>query len=135
MTNRCTTVQSTEVARRWAPPAIVTLAATAVLMALTAAPPAYAAPRQAPPEHTTEGAAPRDVGEPIMAIVSIKSQKVTIYDADGWVLRAPVSSGTAGRETPAGVFSVVEKNKDHRSSLYEEACAPHKLRITANSIT
>src|SRR6516162_6807516 len=75
----------------------------------TAAPPADAAPRRAPPEHTTEGAAPRDASEPIMAIVSIKSQKVTIYDADGWVLRAPVSSGTAGRETPAGVFSVVEK--------------------------
>src|SRR5262249_22842596 len=74
--------------------------------ALPAPAPAAAAPRGAPPEHTTEGAAPRDAGEPIMAIVSIKSQKVTIYDANGWVLRAPVSSGTAGRETPAGVFSV-----------------------------
>src|SRR5215831_13541895 len=109
MTNRCTTAQSTEVVRRWAPPAMVTLAAA--LTALTAAAPAAAAPRQAPPEHTTEGAAPRNAGEPIMAVVSIKSQKVTIYDADGWVLRAPVSSGTAGRETPAGVFSVVEKDK------------------------
>jgi L,D-transpeptidase catalytic domain. len=67
-----------------------------------------------------------------MAIVSIKSQKVTIYDADGWVLRAPVSSGTAGRETPAGVFSVVEKDKDHRSSLYDDAWMPHMLRITWN---
>ena len=36
MTNRCTTAQSTEVARRWVPPAIVTLAATATLTALTA---------------------------------------------------------------------------------------------------
>ncbi len=114
--------------------AIVTLAATAALTALTAAPPADAAPRQARPEHTTEGAAPRDAGEPIMAIVSIKSQKVTIYDADGWVLRAPVSSGTAGRETPAGVFSVVEKDKDHRSSLYDDAWMPHMLRITWNGI-
>ena len=134
MTNRCTTAQSTEVVRRWAPPAIVTLAATAALTALTAAPPADAAPRQARPEHTTEAAAPRDAGEPIMAIVSIKSQKVTIYDADGWVLRAPVSSGTKGRETPAGVFSVVEKDKDHRSSLYDDAWMPHMLRITWNGI-
>ena len=117
MTNRCTTPQSTEVVRRWAPPAIVTLAATAALTALTAASPADAAPRQTPPEQTTEAAAPRHAGEPIMAIVSIKSQKVTIYDADGWVLRAPVSTGTAGRETPPGVFSVVQKDKDHRSSL------------------
>src|SRR5258707_12896302 len=116
MTNRCTTAQSTEVVRRWAPPAIVTLAATAALTALTAAPPADAAPRQAPPEHTTEGAAPRAAGEPIMAIVSIKSQKVTIYDAHGWVVRAPVSSGTAGAETPPGVSSVGDMGKDNRST-------------------
>jgi hypothetical protein len=34
---------------------------------------------------------------------------VTIYDADGWILSAPVSSGIRGRETPAVVFSVVDK--------------------------
>ncbi len=112
----------------------MTLAATAALTALTAAAPADAAPRQAPAEHTTEAAAPRDAGEPIMAIVSIKSQKVTFYDADGWVLRAPVSSGTAGRETPAGVFSVVQKDKDHHSSLYDDAWMPHMLRITWNGL-
>src|SRR5437870_12048386 len=134
MTNRCTTAQSTEVIRRWAPSAIGPRAPTAPLTRPTGAPPADAAPRQARPEHTTEAAAPRDAGEPIMAIVSIKSQKVTIYDADGWVLRAPVSSGTAGRETPAGVFSVVEKDKDHRSSLYDDAWMPHMLRITWNGI-
>src|SRR5262252_1797336 len=134
MTNRCTTAQFTEVVRRWAPAAIVTLAATAALTALTAAPPADAAPRQARPEQTTEGAAPRVAGEPIMAIVSIKSQTVTIYDANGWVLRAPVSSGTGGRETPAGVFSVVEKDKDHRSSLYDDAWMPNMLRITWNGL-
>jgi hypothetical protein len=135
MTSRCTTAQSTEVIRRLAPPAIVTLAATAVLTALTAAPPADAAPpRQAPPERTTEATAPRAAGEPIMAIVSIKSQKVTFYDADGWILRAPVSSGTTGRETPAGVFSVVQKDKDHHSSLYDDAWMPNMLRITWNGI-
>src|SRR5262245_42080856 len=134
MTNRCTTAQSTDVLRRWPPSAIVTLAAAAALTALTAAAPADAAPRRAPPEHTTEGSAPRDAGEPIMAIVSIKSQKVTIYDADGWVLRAPVSSGTAGRETPAGVFSIVEKDKDHHSNLYDDAWMPNMLRITWSGI-
>jgi chemotaxis protein histidine kinase CheA len=134
MTNRCTTAQSTEAVRRWAPPAIMTLAATAALTALTAAPPADAAPRQAPPEHTAEAAAPRNAGEPIMAIVSIKSQKVTFYDAEGWVLRAPVSTGTTGRETPAGIFSVVQKDKDHHSSLYDDAWMPNMLRITWNGL-
>ena len=136
MTNRCMTARSAGVARRWTPSAAVTLAATAALTALAAAPPADAAPRQAParPERTTEAAAPRNAGEPIMAVVSIKSQKVTFYDADGWILRAPVSTGTTGRETPAGIFSVVQKDKDHHSSLYDDAWMPNMLRITWNGI-
>src|SRR5262249_30229815 len=134
MTNRFTTAPSATTIRRSRPAAVVTLVATAALMALTAAPPADAAPRQARPEHATEGTAPRAGGEPIMAIVSIKSQKVTIYDADGWILRAPVSSGTTGRETPAGSFSVLQKDKDHHSSLYDDAWMPNMLRITWNGI-
>jgi hypothetical protein len=69
-----------------------------------------------------------------MAIVSIKTQRVTFYDADGWILRAPVSTGTKGRETPAGVFAVVEKDKDHRSSMYDDAWMPNMQRITWNGI-
>src|SRR6266850_413833 len=130
MVNRFTTAQSTAAMRRWGPPAIVTLAAMAALTALTA----DAAARQARAAPLTEATAPRDAGEPIMAIVSIKSQQVTFYDADGWILRAPVSSGTTGRETPAGVFAVLEKDKDHRSTMYDDAWMPHMQRITWNGI-
>ena len=69
-----------------------------------------------------------------MAIVSIKTQQVTFYDADGWILRAPVSTGITGRETPAGVFAVLEKDKDHHSSLYDDAWMPNMQRITWNGI-
>lgn len=124
------TARSTVAMRRWGSPAIVTLAVMAALTALTA----DAAARQARPKPPTEAAAPRDAGEPIMAIVSIKTQQVTIYDADGWILRAPVSTGTTGRETPAGVFAILEKNKDHRSSLYDDAEMPNMQRITWNGI-
>ena len=51
----------------------------------------------------------RAAGEPVMAIVSLRRQQITIYDAEGWILRAPVSTGQSGRETPAGVFSVIRK--------------------------
>ncbi len=116
--------------RRWGTPAIVTLAAMAALTALTA----DAAARQARPKPPTEATAPREAGEPIMAIVSIKTQQVTFYDADGWILRAPVSTGIAGRETPAGVFAVIEKDKDHHSSLYDDAWMPNMQRLTWNGI-
>jgi hypothetical protein len=130
MVNRFTTTQSAVAMRRWGHPAIVTLAAMAALAALTA----DAAARQARPAPPTEATAPRDAGEPIMAIVSIKSQQVTFYDTDGWILRAPVSSGTTGRETPAGVFAVLEKDKDHHSSLYDDAWMPNMQRLTWNGI-
>jgi hypothetical protein len=95
---------------------------------------ADATARPARPAPVTEATAPRDAGEPIMAIVSIKAQKVTFYDADGWILRAPVSTGITGRETPAGVFAVLEKDKDHHSSLYDDAWMPNMQRITWNGV-
>src|SRR5262245_19408266 len=130
MVNRLAAAQSTVAICHWRPAAIVTLATVAALTALTA----DAAPKQARPAQPQEATAPRDAGEPIMAIVSIKSQQVVFYDADGWILRAPVSTGTEGRETPAGVFAVVEKNEDHRSNMYDDAHMPHMHRITWNGI-
>ena len=114
--------------RRLGLPAIVTIAAVVALTALTAEVSARGAARPA------EETAPRDAGEPIMAVVSIKSQHVTFYDADGWILKAPVSTGVKGRETPAGVFAVLQKNVDHRSNLYDDAHMPHMQRLTWNGI-
>src|SRR3954447_8869876 len=123
--------QFTRAMRRWNSPAIVTLAAMAALAAL----PMDAVAKQArPAPPPVEAVAPREAGEPIMAIVSIKSQQVTFYDADGWILRAPVSTGTTGRETPAGIFAVLEKEKEHRSTLYDDAEMPNMQRITWNGI-
>ena len=130
MINRLTTAQSTVAVRRRRPAVIATLAAMAALTALTA----DAAPKQARPAQPQEAAAPREAGEPIMAIVSVKSQQVVFYDADGWILRAPVSTGVTERETPAGVFAVVEKKVDHRSNMYDDAHMPHMQRITWNGI-
>ncbi|MGA7612196.1 MAG: L,D-transpeptidase family protein, partial [Xanthobacteraceae bacterium] len=130
MANRFMTAQSTVAMRRWGGPAIASLTAMVALAALTA----DATARQARPTPPTEATAPRDAGEPIMAIVSIKTQQVTFYDAAGWILRAPVSTGTKGRETPAGIFAVIEKDKDHHSSLYDDAWMPNMQRITWNGI-
>ena len=129
MVNRLTTARSTVAVRRWQPHAIVMLTAIAALAASTGG--VLAKPPRAEP---VEATAPREAGEPIMAIVSIKSQKVTFYDAEGWILRAPVSTGTTGRETPAGVFAVIEKDKDHHSSMYDDAWMPNMQRITWNGI-
>src|SRR4051812_38062053 len=127
MSNRPTTAVAM---RRWKSPVKAMLAAMAALPVLTADP-AATQPRRT---QVAEATAPRQAGETIMAIVSIKSQQVTFYDADGWILRAPVSTGTTERETPAGVFAVVERKRDHRSNMYDDAWMPHLQRITWNGI-
>src|SRR3954471_23643677 len=129
MVNRLVTAQSTVAMRRRGPPAIVMLVAMAAVTALN-----DAAARQARPAPPSEATAPREAGEPIMAIVSIKTQQVTLYDADGWILRAPVSTGVKERETPAGIFAVVEKDRDHHSTMYDDAWMPHMQRITWNGV-
>ena len=76
----------------------------------------------------------RPAGEPVMAIVSLQHQQITVYDAKGWILRAPVSSGQKGRETPAGIFSILEKEAEHYSNLYDDAFMPHMERLTWSGI-
>ena len=130
MVNRLAAAHFTVAMRHWRPSALVALAAVAALTALTADALAKQ-PRHAQPAAT---AAPRAAGEPIMAIVSIKTQQVTFYDTEGWILRAPVSTGIKGRETPAGVFAVLEKERDHHSTMYDDAWMPNMQRITWNGI-
>jgi hypothetical protein len=112
-----------------------TCAAAALLTALVAAgDPAAAAGRRHHDRSTVEAVESRAAGAPVMAIVSLNSQRITVYDAGGWILRAPVSSGQKGRETPAGIFSVIQKDADHHSNLYDDAWMPNMHRITWSGI-
>ena len=76
----------------------------------------------------------RGAGKPVMAIVALSEQRVSIYDADGKIMESPVSSGATGYETPAGIFSIVQKKEDHRSNLYEDGEMPFMQRITWTGI-
>src|SRR5215475_6348857 len=97
---------------RWLPPACLVVATfTAVTAAGSQA--GAASPRKE--RATAVSVASRPGSAPIMAIVSLRSQEITVYDTAGWIMRAPVSSGQSGRETPAGVFSVLQKDADHHS--------------------
>ena len=73
-------------------------------------------------------------GPPVMAVVALGEQHVTIYDAEGKILRAPVSTGQTGYETPAGIYSILEKNREHYSNLYDDASMPFMQRITWSGI-
>src|SRR4051794_1389697 len=71
---------------------------------------------------------------PLIIAVSIEQQKVRIYDANGLFAESPVSTGMKGHTTPMGVFSVIQKNKMHRSNIYSGAPMPYMQRITWSGV-
>jgi L,D-transpeptidase-like protein len=73
-------------------------------------------------------------GVPVMVVVSLSRQRMTVYDARGRMLEAPVSTGQSGYETPAGLYSVIERKRHHYSNLYENAPMPFMQRITWSGI-
>ena len=71
---------------------------------------------------------------PLILAISINKQRVKVYDANGLFTEAPVSTGMAGHATPMGVFSVIQKQKFHRSNIYSGAPMPFMQRITWSGI-
>ena len=89
------------------------------------------------PSAKTE-AAPKETNAkpqgPLIIAISIEQQKVRVYDANGLFAESPVSTGMKGHSTPMGVFSVIQKNKMHRSNIYSGAPMPYMQRITWSGI-
>ncbi len=51
-------------------------------------------------------------------LISLSKQRVYLMTGDQIYIDSPISSGKAGHATPRGNFSVMEKDLDHRSSVY-----------------
>lgn len=114
--------------------AIIAIAGVPGLVtAASAMEPASAATRDRGPKWD-EIAQSRSVGTPVMAIVSLKEQRVTIYDAEGPILRSSVSTGQTGYETPVGIYSVLQKEAEHYSNRYDDASMPFMQRITWSGV-
>lgn len=73
-------------------------------------------------------------GPAMLAVVSIRDQRISVYDAAGNAVRARVSSGQTDYETPVGIYSILQKNKDHYSNLYDDAQMPFMQRLTWSGI-
>jgi hypothetical protein len=71
---------------------------------------------------------------PLQIIISIADQRVSVYDDGALIARSSVSTGIARHPTPLGVFSVVSKQRWHRSNIYSGAPMPYMQRITWSGI-
>src|SRR5215467_10754963 len=71
---------------------------------------------------------------PLQMVVSIGQQHVTLYSNGTRVAQARVSTGTPGHPTPTGVFSIIEKDRWHRSNLYDAAPMFYMQRLTWSGV-
>ncbi len=78
--------------------------------------------------------APKPPAGPLIIVVSIGSQHVTVYDNGTPIATAPVSTGMPGHPTPMGVFSVIQKDRYHHSNIYSNAPMPYMQRITWSGV-
>ena len=67
---------------------------------------------------------------PILVYVDLGRQRATVYRNGVRVAVSTISSGKEGHSTPTGVFTILQKNKDHRSTTYDNAPMPYMQRLT-----
>ena len=71
---------------------------------------------------------------PLVLVVSLDEQRAYVYRNGIAIGVSTISSGKPGKETPPGVFTILQKNKDHRSNLYNDAPMPYMQRLTWDGI-
>src|SRR5215469_15559954 len=67
---------------------------------------------------------------PVVMVVSLNEQRAYVYRNGVLIGVTTVSTGRPGHLTPTGVFTVLQKQKEHRSTIYDGAPMPYMERLT-----
>jgi hypothetical protein len=76
----------------------------------------------------------RSPAGPVAIIVSIPDQRVHVYRNGIRIGVSTCSTGKPGHSTPTGVFTILEKDKNHHSSTYNDAPMPNMNRLTWSGV-
>jgi L,D-transpeptidase catalytic domain len=71
---------------------------------------------------------------PIVVIVSLTEQRAHVYRNGVEIGYSTVSTGKPGHLTPTGIFTILQKDKNHHSSLYNDAAMPYQERLTWDGV-
>ena len=71
---------------------------------------------------------------PMVMVVSLPQQIAYVYRNGVLIGATTVSTGKKGKETPTGVFTILQKNADHYSNIYNSAPMPYMQRLTWSGI-
>lgn len=70
----------------------------------------------------------------VVIVISKPSQQMHVFRDGALWDSSPVSTGKRGKETPSGVFAILQKRVHHRSNLYSNAPMPFMQRLTWDGI-
>lgn len=71
---------------------------------------------------------------PMTILINLQAQRAYVYRNAVRIGVSTVSTGKPGKETPTGVFKILQKKKDHRSNKYNNAPMPYMQRLTWDGI-
>jgi lipoprotein-anchoring transpeptidase ErfK/SrfK len=71
---------------------------------------------------------------PLRLVVVLDIQRMYVFDGDELVGFTTISSGKKGKETPTGIFTILQKKEYHESNLYANAPMPFMQRLTWDGI-
>ena len=71
---------------------------------------------------------------PVVLVVSLRQQRLSVYSKGQLVETTTISTGTASDPTPSGVFAVIEKSEKHFSNIYRGAPMPFMQRLTMSGV-
>lgn len=71
---------------------------------------------------------------PALVIVNLDTQRLVLFRNGVPIAASTVSTGAKGHETPTGVFTILQKAKEHYSSTYNNAPMPNMQRLTWKGI-
>ncbi len=124
---------------RWSAIAAMALATAVIVHAgapfwgATESMPAETAPAALKPGEFVWDAAAAPAG-PIVVVVSLTEQRAYVYRNGLRIGVTTVSTGKPGHATPTGAFMVLSKDKNHRSSTYNDAPMPYQERLTWDGV-
>ncbi len=70
----------------------------------------------------------------MVVVVSLTEQRAYVYRNGVEIGFTTVSTGKPGHETPTGIFTILQKDADHHSSLYNDAAMPDQERLTWDGV-
>ena len=68
---------------------------------------------------------------PVSLVIDLTRQRVVLYRAGVPIAASTISTGSKGRETPIGEFTILQKEVVHRSRTYDDAPMPYMQRLTS----